>query len=88
MRQVAQAARGFKSLQLRVVFFGSVNGRNTGMKTKGYLAGFEMLESMGVRDEAEKEEKQKEAAASGAAKDGSGTKKDEADETENLLRTR
>ena len=33
------------------------------MKTKGYLAGFEMLESMGVREEAEKEEKQKEAAA-------------------------
>ena len=58
------------------------------MKTKGYLAGFEMLESMGVREEAEKEEKQKETAAALAAKDGSAAKNEEAEETENLLRTR
>jgi hypothetical protein len=58
------------------------------MKTKGYLAGFEMLESMGVRDGAETEEQQKEAGGSETAKDGSDVKKETADETENLLRTR
>ncbi len=58
------------------------------MKTKGYLAGFEMLESMGVRDGAETEEQQKEAGANGAAKDSSAAEKEETEETENLLRTR
>lgn len=59
------------------------------MKTKGYLAGFELMDSMGVRDEVETEEKdRKEDGVAGNAKDGSGMKKEDADESENLLRTR
>ena len=47
------------------------------MKTKGYLAGFEMLESMGVRDEAGMEEQQQEeAGGSGTEEDGSDVKKE------------